>query len=245
MPKYSRARPDFMAPGPRVKIQEGPEIATVEDDTEKDELLAGAEQKFAYYPSQKVLGKLFREIDEVEFLKQVREDAHSVTSHLPGKPLMETVWDHIKHNTMLVQWNHLRGLAEEIRHGYEENLVNLMYEYSTQPQQPLTEIEAVTGVVFGYHESGQSKRFREACIEMKEQFGLSVEFTTNRILHADGNDGEMSEDALALATACFTVAMENRGLVRRHIGQLKSFRYIAAALCLREIRKIQPDHSLA
>ncbi|KAL9076034.1 MAG: hypothetical protein Q9157_003813 [Trypethelium eluteriae] len=244
LPKYSRCRPDFMAPGPRVRIQGRLEFDIEDEEMGKDDILSQEDAGFRYYPSHKVLGALYRAIDEHKFLQEVRDDAHQITTLLPHKPLMESLWKYIKHHTMVLQWEHLRNLAAEIRESYEENLIDMMHKYSTVPHQPLTELEVITGIIFGRNESGYSKRLREINMQMKEQYDRDVQFTIGRILH-DGRDTQvLSEDALALATACFTIAMEKPGRIARGIGELKSFRYIAAALCLSEIKKVQPDKSL-
>ncbi|KAI9685260.1 MAG: hypothetical protein M1822_004633 [Bathelium mastoideum] len=245
MPKHSKCRPDFMAPGPRVEIRDHPEISLEKEDEGSDALLANEESKYVYYKSHKVLGKLYRMIDEHKFLEEVRKDAEQQTRLMTNELLLEKLWVYIRRYTMLLQRDHLRELASEIREGYEENLINLMWEYSTHPHLPLTEIEVVTGVVFGRSEGAQNKKLREACMEMKEQYSRDVEFTIRRILHSDSDTEEVREDALALATACFTLAMEEQGSVTRGVGEVKSFRYIAAAMCLKEIKKIQPDRKLA
>lgn len=241
LPKRSKCRPDFMAPGPRIRIQDRPEIDADEDSEGKDDLLSQEDAGYVYYPSQKALGKLYRAIDESKFLDEIRQDAKNTPTPLPGDTLMKTLWDYVKRYTILVQWNHLRGSAKEIRECYEENLINMMYEYSMIPHQPLTEIEVVTGIIFGRNEGVQSKRIREISREMKEHFDRDVEFTIRRITRAEGEDEETSEDALALATACFNIAMEKPGRITKRTGEMKSFRYIAAALCLKEIKKVQPN----
>ncbi|KAL9096449.1 MAG: hypothetical protein Q9165_001446 [Trypethelium subeluteriae] len=244
LPKYSRSRPDFMAPGPRVKMQGRLEFDKEDEEMEKDDLLSQDDAGFLYYPSHKALGRLYRAIDEHKFLQEVRGDAQHITTLLPNEPLVKSLWEYIKRNTMVLQWEHLRDLANEIRESYEDNLIDMTYKYSTVPHHPLTEIEVITGIIFGRNESGYSKRLRENNMEMKEQYDRDVQFTISRILHNGRATQVVSEDALALATACFTVTMEKPRRRARRFGELKSFRYIAAALCLREIKKFQPDRFL-
>ena len=245
MPRHSRCKPDFMAPGPHVKVQDRPEIDMDHDDLEQDDPLAEADRGNMYYPSKKALGKLYRAIDEASFLDKIRQDAQHATAKLTGDSMMKKLWEYIKRYTVLLQWDHLRGLALEIRECYEENLINMMHEYSTIPHQPLTEIEVVTGIVFGRNVGAQGKRLREIGKEMKEHYNRDVEFTIRRITHANDESEETREDVLALATACFTIAMEKPGMSTRRIGEVESFRYIAAAVCLKEIKKVQPMRLLA
>ena len=239
--KHSKARPDFMAPGPRVKMEDRPEVDIDQEDWRNDDFLSQEDTAQIYYRSEKALGKLYRAIDEAKFLEDVRQDADRLTTALPDKPLMKALWDYVKRHTALLQWDHLRELAREIRESYEEGLISMMHEYSSIPHQPLTEIEVVTGIIFGRKEGAQNKRLREISMEMREHYSRDVEFTIRRITHAGNDSEETSEDALALATACFTIAMEQPGHTARRIGEVKSFRYIAAALCLKEVKKIQPS----
>ncbi|KAI9697852.1 MAG: hypothetical protein M1820_007639 [Bogoriella megaspora] len=240
LPKYSRCRPDFMAPGPRVKIDNRAELNELDtEDEEFDKALLGAETgQIIYYESQKVLGKLYRNIDEGKFLKAIRDDAHGISTAHPGKDLMQRLQAYIRKNGAGMQWQHLSSLAREIKDAYEENLITMMHEYSTMAFKPLTEIEVVTGIIFGGNEGAQPKRTRELNNEMKDQFDREVEFMIRRITHSDDEEEASREDSLALAIACFTIAEEHR--VARRIGELKSFRYIAAAVCLKEFKKIFP-----
>ncbi len=68
---------------------------------------------------------------------------------------------------------------------------------------------------------------------MKERFGNDVAFLINNIVK-DGADPSI--EALERSVACFEVSFEP-GRARKKSGELISFKYIAAAVCLREIER--------
>lgn len=69
-------------------------------------------------------------------------------------------------------------------------------------------------------------------MEMNERFERDVAFTVERITH--GDDGDRDE-ALARAIACLAVGMTEPRKVSKRVGELRSWKYVAAAVCLREI----------
>lgn len=77
MPKTGRWRPDFEAPGPHVNIQkkdgisfEVPIDRELDDGDDDDDFT-----NYRYYESDKVLGKLYRAIDEREIFTQIQQRA--------------------------------------------------------------------------------------------------------------------------------------------------------------------------
>ena len=79
-------------------------------------------------------------------------------------------------------------------------------------------------------------------MDMKETFERDVTFTINCIVkgsqEVDGKD-----EALERSIACLAVAVEEVGNKRqrasRKLESLESFRYIAAAVCLGEVERLQ------
>ena len=122
---------------------------------------------------------------------------------------------------------------------YEDCLVETMSQYSMQPSQYLSELEVFVGDIIGRY-GPQSKRQREASIGMKEKFERDVaDVVSYIVMDEEGGEGR-SEEALPRAIACFAVAMASSDTrPQRGIGRLRSFRYIAAAVCLRELDRSQ------
>ena len=103
-------------------------------------------------------------------------------------------------------------------------------------QQPISEVEVFSGQVIGSN-GYQSKKSREYMNAMREQFDRHVAHTVESIRTDD--DGSTSE-ALPRAIACLSIGLEEEGLHVRKIGYLKSWKYIAAAICLEELQKLSP-----
>jgi hypothetical protein len=71
---------------------------------------------------------------------------------------------------------------------------------------------------------------------MKDKVERDVSFTVKSILQGSGAFPEQGRDeALARSIACVAVAAEEPRNLFPKIGKLKSFAYVAAAVCLREI----------
>lgn len=112
-PESSRKRlykPDFMAPGPRVKIEERgiifePEKLNIE--TPNDFRRVGEPRPDRYYESSNVLGILYRSMDESSFFSDLRKrsailkDDENVT-----KGVLVDLWDHVQAETSELEWEH-------------------------------------------------------------------------------------------------------------------------------------------
>lgn len=85
---------------------------------------------------------------------------------------------------------------------------------------------------------------------MCERFEAVVNYNVTRILKGNGVEIADAEDspqeidcsdceatALPRAIACLAVAVEDQGIVDRRMGEMQSFKYIAAGVCLRELKR--------
>ena len=107
-----------------------------------------------------------------------------------------------------------------------------MSVYSEHPLRPLTELEVFAGNILG-KTGNQTKQQKDLSSTMKDRFEKDVEFLINNIVK-DG--AEPSMDALERSVACFEVSFEI-GRTRKKSEQLVSFKYVAAAVCLKEIER--------
>ena len=117
---------------------------------------------------------------------------------------------------------------------YEDCLLNIASEYSSQPSRPLSELEVFVGNILG-KTGAQSKKQHELSISMKERFKDDLGYIVNCIVK---DDNERSEESLARSIACFEVGLEAEKKGLRAGGELVSFRYVAAAVCMREVDKV-------
>lgn len=116
---------------------------------------------------------------------------------------------------------------------YEEALLDIMTNYSEHPVRPLTELEAFIGNILG-KTGAQSRHQRELSTSMKDKFEEDSHFIVNCILK-DGT--EWSEETLERSMACLAVSLEDRHVYKKQ-DQLLSFKYVAAALCLKEVERL-------
>ncbi|KAL9105886.1 MAG: hypothetical protein Q9227_008997 [Pyrenula ochraceoflavens] len=256
IPKSSHCRPDFMAPGPQVII-EGKRPISYDSKPSSTAKLEDDMPSFRYYESDKILGKLFRAIDEQDIFRglQAYSQVHladlkrNIIDHASGRQngqLLTALWKHAQTSCQGFQWTHHLDRARGIREEYEECLLTIAAEYSTNPAYPLTELEVFTGSILGKN-GGQTKQQRELSISMKERFTSDL----NYIVGCMTKEVEEEEEALERSLACFQVGMEERskGSRRRRWGtggrtgryedeeELVSFVYVAAAICMREVER--------
>ncbi|KAI5277151.1 RNA-directed RNA polymerase [Aureobasidium subglaciale] len=240
-PRAHRAKPDFMAPSPRVIVESGG-FASFEDAVENDEDqendpfgdLDGI-RPMRYYRSDKALGHLYRAIDEHQFLKNMQDATKLILDHEDN--LLSILWTYVHQHTEIIQWSHHLDLARQIRDGYEQALLQSLYQFASSPHYPLTETEIFSGTILGRDGSKQSKRLREATQTMRQQLEDVLTFTISRIIDGDYDDNDRNEEALPRAIACLAVGMDEPALGDKKVGELQSWKYISAGVCLREIKR--------
>ncbi|KAI9801541.1 MAG: hypothetical protein M1825_003220 [Sarcosagium campestre] len=239
-----KSRPDFMATGPQVTIEKGPRLTSFEeedDDAPEDDVdaLDPDRAPYTYYESEKVLGALYREIDEETVMRDIHQQARILTGNrTPAKNVMKEIWIYVKRETSLIQWEHYKEWATEIRDMYEDHLIETMTQFSTHATKPISEVEVYVGNIVGKTGAG-SRQQREKSKSMRETYDMDVIFTINCIIKGEDQGEEaVAEEALARSIACLAVGMEQTQS-RARVGMLRSFSYIAAAVCLKEIEKMK------
>lgn len=123
LPRYDRFRPDFMAPTPRVQLTDIGEIEIQEMDDYNDDAFEGIEEEkkpMRYYKSEKVLGHLYRNIDEKQFLTEMHNYHKTrVQSVTLSYGLMEKLCDYVLHHAEMygVLYDHHMEFARDVRAG--------------------------------------------------------------------------------------------------------------------------------
>nr|OQO31968.1 hypothetical protein B0A51_00309 [Rachicladosporium sp. CCFEE 5018] len=221
-PKHPRERPDFMAPGPRAFV---------------DESLTSMTTVMRMMP---ICLKLYRNIDEKQFLKDMQKGRHLAIARYSHSDVLVTLYDYVLKFVAEygVSWDHQVELARDIRTG---QLLDVLYNYSPTAGTPLSETEVFSGNILGRQGGAQGKPLRELGMQMRERFEPVAEYCRVRIVHGnqvihateyldelyDMNEREI--EAIPRAIACLSVGIDPR------LGELKSFQYIAAAVCLQEL----------
>jgi hypothetical protein len=125
-----------------------------------------------------------------------------------------------------------------------------MYSFEPTPHHPLTETEVFAGQILGRQNGPVGKALREQSIIMREHFQIIADHTILRMTkgdealqnHADDLDelydvkySDREFEALPRALACLEIAVTEKGGGDRRLGELQSFKYIAASVCLAEL----------
>ena len=115
-----------------------------------------------------------------------------------------------------------------------------MVSNSLDPRKPLSEVEIFIGHVLGKEGAGSYKRARETSLTVRERYEELVIYTAECILK--GEEEEYTEEALERSIACLAVAVEAPTQPPQvRIGKLVSFGYLAAGLCLRQVKRFTKD----
>ncbi|KAI1424802.1 RNA dependent RNA polymerase-domain-containing protein [Xylaria sp. FL1777] len=254
-------RPDFLAPAPpanivdRTEIQfERPVVLSTDADEDDD---TGPKHRF--YRSVKILGKLYRAIDEKKIWKN---DIHLPVNR-SGPSLWNEIIAYIKHqcdtNVGYVDWQGAMDEAHSIRQAYDDAIWTATIDYSDHSSKGITELEVFTGTIF--NKSGiQTRRQRDTSTRLKDEFDRIVKWVESLVrkqgikssrdfpdgAEVDSLDGYDEEGtmpktestALELSLACLHVGVigqDRHRYNKRSAGDFESFKVIAAHCALREL----------
>ena len=116
MPRYNPYRPDFEAPGPHVIVEEREGIC-FEERVDPGDVVEDEDDdftKYRYYRSEKVLGKLYRAIDERKIFEGIKN--RSANPEITREStLIDSAWKYVLEQCALIQWEHKLDWARDIR----------------------------------------------------------------------------------------------------------------------------------
>jgi hypothetical protein len=93
-----------------------------------------------------------------------------------------------------------------------------------------------SGNILGKKERAPSRYIREANQEVQERFNRDVNSIIKSIVKVDTDgDDDADSEALPRSVACFMVALETVGW--ENYRNLKSWKYVAAAVCLEQLER--------
>lgn len=118
LPRHSNVRPDFQAPGPRVLVENQINVLDESDDDldDKDDNEESSMPQIRYYESPKVLGKLYRAIDEHKIFEQIQDQSRPLRKRVnSGKAAIEKVWDYVQNVTALIEYRHHMDFASLVK----------------------------------------------------------------------------------------------------------------------------------
>ncbi|GAW26480.1 putative RNA-dependent RNA polymerase [Rosellinia necatrix] len=269
--KRTRYRPEFMAPAPPANIVDKTEIQfetpiapSIEEDEDDD---TGPQHKF--YKSDKILGKLYRAINEKKIWK---DDIHLVVNRF-GPTLWDGLFVHIndqcEKHLGLIKWEKALDHAHSIRQAYDDTISRTTIDFSEHSSKGITELEVFTGMIF--NKSGiQTRRQRDASTRLKDEFNRITKWIEGLIrnhsakLSGDTSDGledpldykdneestdiKMKYTALELSIACLHAGVVHTGSHipgQRNADHFESFKVIAAHCALRELENAIRQREIA
>ncbi|KAJ6781681.1 hypothetical protein PWT90_07761 [Aphanocladium album] len=152
MPRAPRSRADFH----------------IMDDDNEDDVNDMGITKPRYYRSEKILGRLYRGIDEKIIWS---EDIHrTIPTHGPSvwEKLMGQVQSEFNARSITAHYDLYHEQARKIRTLYEESISDSMWHFSENPRKSISEVEVFCGSILN-RQGSQSRQQREASIRLKEE----------------------------------------------------------------------------
>ncbi|KAL4942182.1 hypothetical protein BDV06DRAFT_212071 [Aspergillus oleicola] len=244
MPHVNRNRPDFLAPGPLAQIHHREDIQLearyIHPYPEDDD--SGPVHK--YYRSEKILGKLYRAIDEHKIWSQEIRSGTAPNPNSAWKKLIDSLTARCIAFGASVDWKGHVETAWQLRAAYEDGMTTAMANFSDHPIHPITELEVFIGQIL--NNSGvQTHRQRERSIKLKDEFERIASWILGQMRPAGPITGYGSEyDTLERCLACFHVAGEEESKLahrRRRWDGLESFRVVATCGLLMEVEKLEKE----
>ncbi|KKK14548.1 hypothetical protein AOCH_004250 [Aspergillus ochraceoroseus] len=242
MPIMNRCRPDFFAPGPQAYIHNKSDVKMepylVQPNPNEDED-SGPVHK--YYRSEKILGKLYRSIDEHKIWKEdIRLIGESI-SDAPWVTLIQSLTARCRAVGAPTNWKAHRTTAEQIRAVYEDAISATMNNFSEHPTNPISELEVFIGHIL--NKTGvQTRRQRERSIKLKDEFDRIVTWILEQMrprprgpLTGYATEFDSLERCLACTYIIEDTAKSRTKRSRRKWYELESFRVVAVYALLLEL----------
>ncbi|KAK1145215.1 hypothetical protein N8T08_004367 [Aspergillus melleus] len=180
LPRMNNYRPDFLAPGPRVSLKgrtriNFDELVSHPAFNDDDDM----EERRIYYRSDKILGRLYRAVDEGHIWYG---DIISECKLDEGPFWNAFITDcTLRCNSMgRGGCKHLADEANRLRSAYEDAVIAAMNSYSDHPTTPITEMEVVTGCLV----SGTgmlSRRQRDQSMKLNDEYARICEWITTQM----------------------------------------------------------------
>ncbi|KAJ9497555.1 hypothetical protein H2202_006979 [Exophiala xenobiotica] len=227
IPRSPAYRPDFMAPTASTKVEKGIKRPA---DVDVD-VTPNRGRGYRYYESDRVLGRLYRAVDEDTFFQDLEDETSSLFSMEASNNVLEDIRDWVVSS---INYSHVQAyhtMAREVRDYYESNMLEMMSLYAVHRTEHLTEKEVFIGTIMGRSGAG-SKHQREQSDYMKTQF--NGELRQIKTWMADQTADNEEHGFESLAAACLDVAVQEPSNFN---VDLRSFGWFAAGLCVPEIVK--------
>ncbi|EFX06378.1 RNA-dependent RNA polymerase [Grosmannia clavigera kw1407] len=247
--RASPFRPDFLAPGSLVYVHNKADIELEKyvANNERDvhaEALDGPAHK--YYRSEKVLGVLYRAVDERKIWYTDIHKGESETTTTDGTGA-GTVLDKLREwarkqcaELGCDSWHERQEEAAGIRSAYEDSIRSMMHSNSENPMQPISELEVFTGALIS-KTGAQNNRQRDRSRKLREEFERISSWITGQMRPRERQQAADGRDMLEWMELCLACAHsrevrdEDERWGNTRSDAIQSFPLVAMAALLREI----------
>lgn len=254
--------PSSFAPAPPLKLYDIGQIAHIAEDEDKehDDGDDMGMAKHRYYESKRILGKLYRNVDESNIWQQDIRRGSPDTENEYKSLWMDLFETSALRNIIEVgrsfSSNYERQLPEawKIRNRYEGAIEDAMWQFSDNPRKQITEVEVFCGFILN-NRGNPTRRQRDASIKLRETTDQIMDHTVQQIRDAgprqpenapDGGESNVegpepklsNKDVLELCLACLIVACfgdPTREEAYNGSGKLQSFKLVAASCLIKEM----------
>ncbi|KAE9565801.1 hypothetical protein CGMCC3_g18019 [Colletotrichum fructicola] len=254
-PKAPRFRPDFLAPTPPARMFNRSEIELLAPENPTDEDEEEVLPAHQYYKSGKILGVLYRNVDERQIWNEdirriIDRKGPSVWEQFAGL-MHRNIYEY---SSGRVTWKKRQVEAQRLRDVYEDAVAQAMSTYSDNHVNRLSEIEVFCGSIF--NKSGaQTRRQKDNSKKLKADFDRLSEWLVVQVRCKSQNTEQEevfvsssssrralvpNREALELSYSCLVVGMTQKAN-SSDLGsetQLESFKVIAASVLLRELTEL-------
>ncbi|VUC36452.1 unnamed protein product [Clonostachys rosea] len=241
LPKAPKYRPDFLSPATPLKIYDiGQVELNEEDDDEGDDDGMGM-VKHRYYESKKILGRLYRSVDEKKIWDEDVRRLDGAEGDDIWEGLLKIPQQLVRKNELDVDYKRRIDKAWEIRGMYESSVSDLMYQFSENPRRPISEVEVFCGFILDRH-GKQTRRQRDLSSKLREEIDRTMSWIVKQIQEPEVDEGEdgfsRQKGVLELCWACLVVGCtdDNEKINGEYvIGGLKSFKILAAGCMFKQL----------
>lgn len=218
-----------------MKTYDTGQISHLEGPEQHDEEDAFAPAKHRYHPSEKILGKLYRAVDENKIWTEHIFKTVDIAGPSIWDQLLDLVQCEISDLGLALRPEIRHEEAWRIRNHYDTTVVDKMWDFSDNPRKPLREVEVFCGFVLN-NRGSQTRRQRDTSAKLKDETDRIMAWIVGMI--REGGESGGKEDAVELCLACVQVGcVENTEGVEAYFGSggVRSFKILAACCLLKEM----------
>ncbi|TQV91673.1 RNA-dependent RNA polymerase [Cordyceps javanica] len=244
IPRQPKTRPDFTAPAPPTTTYSLGELAFVEVDEDEDEGDDGfGRPRHRYHKSEKILGELYRAIDEKNLWARVTGGGKKGGGG-GGSGGGPSVWEQVQCIMdaglaalgIRLDWRGRLDEARKVRRIYETGVLENMQQFSHNPRASVSETEAFCGDIIN-KAGAQSRQQRDLSLKLRDEMDRLMSWIVKLIRNPEVRTGAGSVagsfvlgdgqvrparlQSLEMAVACFQIELQRDAAAASGTGKGK------------------------